>query len=134
MEEVIAWGEPEDVLAGDCDWGLTVNGRFKLSNGIDCPVFGHATGDKGGVEVWSEDALIRWNWDDPQIYKGIDESGDRIKQEVRYREHGWREPTHLVGAIRSFLAAVSGGGDELWISGHDLRQALEVAIASQVSA
>ena len=133
VEEVIGWAEPGNILESDCDAGLTVNGQFKLSNGIDCPVFGHATGGKGGVEVWSADSLIRWNMDDPQIYKGLDKNGDRIKHEFRYREHGWRKPVHLVGAIRSFLAAVSNGG-ELWISGHDLRQALEVAIASQVSA
>ena len=70
VEEVIGWAEPEDILASDCDWGLTVNGRFKLSKGIDCPVFGHATRGNGGVEVWSEDALIRWSWDDPEVYRG----------------------------------------------------------------
>ena len=137
VEEVIGWAEPEDILASDCDWGLTVNGRFKLSNGTDCPVFGHATRGNGGVEVWSENVLIRWSGGGgaPEIYRGLDENGHRIKQEVRYRDHGWEHPhpPRLVGAIRSLLAAVANGS-ELWISGHDLRQALEVAIASQVSA
>ena len=133
VEEVIGWAEPADVLARDCDFGLRVNGRFKLSNGIDCPVFGHATEGTGGVEVWSADSLIRWDLPGPQIYKGFEKNGERIKKEVRYRENDWREPTYLTGAMRSFIAAVENGS-ELWISGYDLGQALEVAIASQVSA
>ena len=133
VEEVVGWAEPEDVLASDCDWGLFVNGRFKLSNGTDCLVFDHEGKGNNGIDVWSEDCLIRWGWGIPEIFRGFDGNGVRTRQEVRYGEHGWAEPTHLMGSIRSFLAAVESGS-ELWISGHDLRQALEVAIAAQVSA
>ena len=133
VEEVVAWAEPEDILASDCDWDLMVNGRFKLSNGTDCLVFDHESKGNDGVDVWSEDCLIRWSWGNPEIYRGYNANGARTRQEVRYSEHGWTGSTHLVGAVRSFLAAVESGS-ELWISGHDLRQALEVAIAAQVSA
>ena len=37
VTEVIAWGKPEDALSGNTDLGLTMNGLFGLSNGIDCP-------------------------------------------------------------------------------------------------
>jgi hypothetical protein len=40
---------------------------------------------------------------------------------------------YLVGSIRSFIEAVRGGS-ELWISGQDLRQALEIALACKLSA
>ena len=133
VEEVIAWAEPEDVLQSDCDWGLTVDARFKMSGGLDCPVYGKPTEGTALVEVWSEDSLIKAGWDAPEIYQGFDEHGRRMKQEVQFTDYGWTETTHLWGAIRSLLNAVRTGS-ELWISGHDLRQALEVAIASQVSA
>ena len=134
VEEVISWGSPEDVLAGDCDWGLTVNGRFKLSNGIDCPVFGKAI-ERGMVDVWNEDTLLRMAWGPPEIYRGYDENGARIKTDPRYTPNDWGENRSLVGSIRAFLTAVETGDESrLWISGHDLRQALEVAIASHQSA
>ena len=140
VEEVIAWGAPEDVLAGDCDWGLTINGRFKLSNGIDCSVFGQSI--ERGVDVWSEDTLVRMAFTKsalpygaPEIYKGFDRNGARIKTDPQYTQYDWPDPKHLVGSIRAFLSAVETGDEsQLWISGHDLRQALEVAIASHQSA
>ena len=145
VEEVIGWGTPDDtssetlmrhasVLAGDCDWGLTVNGRFKLSNGIDCPVFGK-TFERGCVDVWNGETLIRMAWDPPEIYSGFDDNGVRIKTDPQYTRYDWPDPRHLTGSIRSFLSAVETGDESrLWISGHDLRQALEVAIASHQSA
>jgi predicted dehydrogenase len=134
VEEVISWGAPEDILAGDCDWGLTVNGRFKLSNGIDCPVFGKSI-ERGMVDVWNDETLVRMAWGPPEIYTGVDENGARIKTDPQYTKYDWGENRHLRGAIRALLAAVETGDESrLWISGHDLRQALEVAIASHQSA
>ena len=134
VEEVIAWGTPQDVLAGDCDWGLTINGRFKLSNGIDCPVFGESI-ERGMVDVWSKDTLVRMAWGPPEIYRGVDENGARIKTDPQYTPCDWTENRHLLGSVHSFLSAVETGDEsKLWISGHDLRQALEVAIASHQSA
>jgi predicted dehydrogenase len=131
--EVIAWAEPKDVLEGDCDAGLTVNGLFKLSSGLHCPAFGHGTEGAGLVQVWTADSSIRAGFEPPEISQGFDERGYRRKLDIQYSPHGWGKRAHLHGAIRSFLDAVRTGS-ELWISGHDLRQALEVAIASHVSA
>ena len=134
VEEVVAWGMPADILAGDCDWNLTMNGRFKLSNGMDCPVFGKAL-DRGMVDVWNDEVLVRMAWGPPEIYKGFDLAGNRIKQDVKYSQYKWSKPRHLVGSIRAFVSAVQENDDSLlWISGHDLRQSLEVAIASHQSA
>jgi predicted dehydrogenase len=83
--------------------------------------------------VWSEDALIRWNWDPPEVYRGFDNQGQRIRVDTAYTPYEWDQFGYLTGSIRSFLATVETGS-ELAISGHDLRQALEVAIATRESA
>ena len=53
--------------------------------------------------------------------------------ELDFTPHGYPDPAHLWGSIHSLLRALETG-EELWISGRDLRQALEVAIASHQSA
>ena len=132
VDQVIAWGTPEEALASDSDEGLIVHGRFHLTSGIECPVFGPAT-PYTGVDVWSEEALIRWDWGPPEIFHRYDAKGARIRVDPGYAPYRWSEFGYLTGTIRSFLAAVKNGSD-LWISGHDLRQALEVAIAAKLSA
>ena len=67
VSEVITWGKPQEVLEGDGDSGLIVNGMFKMSDGMEVPVFGEET-PYGGVDIWTEDTLIRWNWAPPEIY------------------------------------------------------------------
>lgn len=133
VDEVIAWGAPAEALDGETDQGLTIHGRFHLTSGIDCPVFGTAT-PCGGVDVWSADALVRWDWDPPEIYQGFDPHGNRRRLDPAYAPYPWSEFGYLTGSIRSFIAAVETTGSEPWISGHDLRQALEVAIAARLSA
>lgn len=132
VEEVIAWGMPPEALATDCDQGLIINGRFHLTSGLECTVFGART-PYGGADVWSEEALIRWDWNPPEIYRGYDANGARVRIDAGYQPYPWSEFSYLTGSIRSFLAAVETGS-ELWISGNDLRQALEVAIAAKLSA
>ncbi|MBM3276540.1 MAG: Gfo/Idh/MocA family oxidoreductase [Candidatus Handelsmanbacteria bacterium] len=133
VEEVLAWGAPLETLAQDSDTGLIINGQFRLSNGLECQVFGSATPYRG-VEVWThQGALVRWDWGPPQLFSGYDPAGNRQPLDARYAPYPWSEFSYLTGSIRSFLAALRGEG-EPWISGHDLRQALEVAIACQQSA
>ena len=69
----------------------------------------------------------------PEISKGYNEHGKRIHIDPEYTAYPWNEFGYLTGSIRSFIAAVEGEG-EPWITGHDLRQALEVAIAAKHSA
>ena len=132
VEEVIAWCTPPEALENDNDTALVINGRFRMTNGLECSVFGMETPLRG-VDVWSEEALVRWNWAPPEIYQGIDERGARLRIESNFAPYDWSEFYYLTGSIRSFLAAVETGS-ELAISGHDLRQALEVAIAAKQSA
>jgi len=132
VDEVMAWGTPEEALSGDTDEGLIIHGHFHLTSGIECAVFGTATPQRG-VDVWSQDALIRWDWAPPEIFQGYDANGVRIRIDPKYEPYPWSEFSYLTGSIRSFLAAVETESD-LWISGHDLRQALEVAIAAKLSA
>lgn len=131
VAEVIAWAQPQDLLEAECDDGLIVNGRFIMTNGLCVPVFGEAT-PYNGVDVWTEDTLIRWNWAPPEIYRTGDR-GRRIKLDRPYTPCEYPQYTYLGTSIRSFLDAVRTGS-ELWISGHDLRQALEAAIAAKYSA
>ncbi len=133
VEEVTAWAEPVDQLESDCDWQVAFNAYFELSNGLYCPVFDKATEEAALVEILTADARIKTGWKTPEIYQGVDARGHRIKQEVEFTKHGYPDTEHLWGAIHSLLRTVETGS-ELWISGHDLRQALEVAIASHESA
>ena len=131
--EVTAWAEPLERLEIDCDWEVAFNAHFKRSNGLHCPVFDIETEEAAVVEITTADARIKAGWKTPEIYQGVDDRGRRIKQEVEFTKHGYPDPAHLWGAIHSLLRTVETGS-ELWISGHDLRQALEVAIASHESA
>ena len=133
IEEVVAWGWPPEALLTGSDTGLTIGSIFKLSNGLCCPGFSDVPKEAGGVSVWSEEALVNWNWGPPQIYEGFDDKGARIRLQVEYEPYEWNQFGYLTGSIRSFLAAFETGS-ELWISGHDQRQALEVAIAARESA
>ena len=136
VREVVAWGTPVEALEDDTDEGITVNGLFSLSNGIECPVFGMATpyvGFDGGVHVWSDHALIRAeSWARPEVFVGFDNKGARVRADMPW-EPGEDHAGAMDGLLRSLLAALTTGS-ELWVSGHDLRQALEVAIAAKRSA
>ncbi len=132
VTEVMAWGEPEEALQGNSDAGLIINGHFRLSNGLICPVFGEPTPGRG-VAVWTDDALVHWDWGPPAIYQGFDEIGARLKVERPYTPVQYPRFSYMATSIMSFLDVVENGG-ELYISGRDLRQALEVAIAAKHSA
>ena len=132
VEEVIAWGSPAEALDAETDEGLIINGRFRLTNRLECSVFGTPTSCRG-VEVWTDECLVRWDWNPPEIFKGYDQHGTRVRMDPNYTPYPWREFSYLTGSIRSFLAAVEGNGHP-WITGADLRQALEVAIAAKLSA
>jgi predicted dehydrogenase len=142
VEEVMAWGGPPEALAKETDDGLNIYGRFRLSRGLECQVFGTKT-PYGGVDAWTDRALVRWDWGAPQIFQGTNARGARTAIDPKYSAFGWSHiltkaglrpsDDYLVASIRSFVDAVRTGS-ELWISGHDLRQALEVAIACKLSA
>ena len=53
-------------------------GYFRLTTGLTCPVFGLKT-PYGGVDVWTEKALVRGDWGAPQIYSGADAKGARLR-------------------------------------------------------
>ncbi len=136
IEEVMAWAAPEggmaeDMLTPDRDVGWIFSGRFRLGNGMECPVLGNA---QGGVEVWSEDSLVRWDWEPPEIFKGFGPDGARRRIDPGYESQPYNEfVSSSIGAARSFVKAVETGS-EPWVTGHDMRQALEVAIACVRSA
>ena len=132
VEEVVAWGEPRELLASDSDEGQKYHGLFRMSNGIQCPLY-WTDELKCTVDVWTESALICAHNGEPTLFNGFDARGHRLRLEQDYPPYQWSEFGYLTGSIRSFLAAIETGS-ELRISGHDLRQALEVAIATKVSA
>ena len=137
IDEVMAWsmtvgGMSPHLLPTNGDAGLVINGIFRLSNGMDCPVYGREFPNEG-VDVWSEDSLVRWRFDKPEVFKGYDSNGARKRVDPNYEPYQWSEFRYLTGSIRSFLAALETGSDP-WITGRDLRAALEVAIACKLSA
>jgi predicted dehydrogenase len=133
VSEVIAWAQPQELLEGDSDDDLIVSGMFTMSNGVPVSVFGNKT-PTGGVTVWSPDSLIHWEHIEPPIiYQGTDATGARIRVDRAYTPFAWPQYGYLANSILSFISAVEHG-TEMVISGHDLRQALEVAIAAKHSA
>ena len=137
VDEVTAWSMPvagmsPHQLPTDGDAGLLINGIFRLSNGLECPVFGREYPDEG-VDVWSKDALVKWRFGKPEIFKGYDSNGARKPFDPNFEPYEWSEFGYLTGSIRSFLTAIETGS-EPWITGRDLRAALEVAIAAKHSA
>lgn len=133
ITEVIAWGKPQEALESDEDSGLVINGRFKMSTGIETTVFGEQTPHRG-VDVWSDDSLLRWDWGDVMdIYQGFDDTGARVRSGREFTPFAWPRFGYLASSILSFISAVENG-TEMAISGHDLRQSLEVAIAAKYSA
>ena len=133
ITEVIAWGKPQEALEADEDTGLIINGRFTMSTGIETAVFGEPTPHRG-VDVWTEDSLLRWDWgDEMAIYQGFDNNGTRMKSDRAFTPFAWPEYSYLASSILSFISAVENG-TEMAISAHDLRQSLEAAIAAKYSA
>ena len=132
ITQVIAWGTPPEARARDDDEGLIINGQFLLSNGLVCPVFGRPTPCRG-VEVWTDNALVRWDWGPPEVFQGRDAQGVRTQRDRPYTPLAYPRFSYLGTSVLSFLDVVRNGG-ALYISGHDLRQSLEVAIAAKYSA
>jgi len=133
VAEVVAWGQPAHKLAEEeDDAGLAIHARFTMSNGLAVPVFADET-PHSGIDLWTDTALIRWEWDATRIYAGSDAAGRRVPLQRSFTPVEYPRFSYLGTSIGSFLDAVRTGS-ELWISGHDLRQALEVAIAAKRSA
>ena len=147
IEEVVAWGThrdapywSEEVVARNSDEGLITNARFRLSNGLECTVFGAPSPlpDEGrpphrGTDVWSQDSMVRTRWaNPPEAYKGFDANGVRVRDERPLTPFEWGQFVHVGGTTRSLLARLETGS-KLWVSGHDMRQSLEVAIAARLS-
>ena len=148
VEEVICWGQPESNIYTDDDEMLS-NGIFTMDNGIRVPFYGTSIDNsakttirkyddvkkvhKLGIDVWTENSLIRWFWDAVEIYKGFDQNGKRILTNPTFTPWEWQQFEYMTSSIRSLIKAVETGS-ELAVSGHDLRQALEVAIAMKISA
>ena len=71
----------------------------------------------------------------PQVFSGVDADGNRLEIDGKFGDYKWKEHYYLTGSSRSLLRAVAtGDASELWVSGHDMRQALEVAVACDLSA
>ena len=132
VEEVVAWATPADLLDSGSDDGLMFNGCFRMTTGVECAVYSEPNPYQG-ADVWTADSLVRWNWGAPELYKGFDDNGARKRLQHDYAPYEWSQFGYLTSSIRSFIAAVERGS-ELAVSGHDLRQALEVAIAARESA
>jgi predicted dehydrogenase len=132
VEEVVAWATPEELLGSGNDDGLRVNGRFRMTTGVECSVFSEPNPYQG-ADVWTDDSLVRWNWGPPELYRGFEGDGTRKRLYHEYAPYDWNQSGYLTGSIRSFIAEIETRS-ELAVSGHDLRQTLEVAIAARESA
>ena len=132
IESVTTWGSPVEALRDDVDGQLSIHGTWRLTDGVQCAVFGRLTG-ANGVDVWNEDAMVRWPWGPPEIFVGHDATGARTAVDPNFAPYEHREFTYMTGSVRSLLRAIETGSRP-WITAEDLRRALEVAIASRQSA
>ena len=148
IDQIIAWGKPKSYVFNNSSV-MHSNGIFTMVNGIQVPFFQDNIIDvykekyrkdkstlnrtKMGLDIWSNDSLIRWFWEDIDIYKGFDNLGRRKPYIPKYKDWQWKEFNYLTGSTRSLINAVRTGS-KLAISGHDLRQAIEVAIGIKLSA
>ena len=105
--------------------------------------------EHAGVRVWtSQDVLVYSPGPEcqqpPQLFKGFDAEGAWLPFEPEWQpnpfasvgisDSAYLEMDQLGGSIRSMLNALENPGATLAVSGHDLRQALEVSTAAHHSA
>ena len=77
--------------------------------------------------------MVCWTWDAPRMFVGFTEDGSRIEIDPGYQPYEYSEFGYLTGALRSMICALKTRS-ELAISGYDLCQAVEIAIALKESA
>lgn len=135
ITEVRAWGEPQEALAGPTDEGLNISGQFVLSNDLICPIFSGPTPNTG-VDVWTDDTLVRWDWAPPQILR-LGDDGAAHAVQTDWQPPADPEAGYLGTSARSFFDVVRRGVDhqgDLLVSARDLRSSLEAAIGARHSA
>ena len=156
VDELIAWGSPAEKIEDSADdHGLSINARFRMSSGLECQVFGsESKAPHFGVEVWTEDALVRWDrHGNPltQIFRGFDARGARKEVEPNYAPWSWAkiardmephlaslgmlksEKYYVLSPVTCIIDAVTRGIPPR-IDGETQRHALEIAIACKRSA
>ena len=137
-------------------------GQFTMRDGLVVPFFPPTNHDSGeervdscGIDIWTEDHRISWDWGTPRIWKKTAEGQPPTYTELQpaFRPHG----SYLESSSRSMLdaldalvannnheqalsatdhaaAAQAAAEASLYVSARDLRQALEAAIAINLSA
>ena len=114
-------------------------GQFTMEDGLVVPFFpptdhddGEERRDSCGVDVWTAGYQISWDWAPPRI---LQREGNRfVEIDPGYAPLEYPDGGYLATSSRSMIRALEGSEDPLFISGHDMRQALEVAIAVSLSA
>lgn len=156
VAEITAWGSPSEKLAdSETDHGLSINGRMRLTSGLECQLFGTESQPPHlGVEVWTEDALLRWDRHGSpmtQVFRGLDDSGARQEINPNYAEWPWlktgreleplltslgmkgTERFNVLAPVTDFIDSVRDGVTPR-ITGETQRHALEICIACKRSA
>lgn len=131
VDEVVAWGGPPEALRSDSDEGLAITGKFHLTNGLECLVLGSDI--PNSVDLWTDDVFIHTHNSDVELSRRFDINGARVKIDSKFDQFEWSQFKYLTGSIRSFIEAIKMSVRPR-VTGHDLRQTLEVAIASKMSA
>ena len=133
VSSVWVWGTPQSRLGESNDVGLSIDGSFAMDNGIPVQVHAHFN-DSTVIDIWgSNDTVARWNARVPRFCRGFDARGRRKEWPHTYRKYDWGRFWYMGATLRSVLKALETGSRPS-VTGHDLRQSLEVAIASKLSA
>ena len=135
VAEVVAWGKPAHKLAPKTrttpGWPSTP--ALPWPDGLSVPVFADET-PHSGVDLWTDAALIRWEWDATTIYAGSDAAGRRIPLQrpftpVEYPPVFLSRDLHRLLSGRGYAPAASSGSRATICA-----RRLEVAIAAKRSA
>jgi hypothetical protein len=137
---------------------VQVSAQFRMASGLFVPVFGapnictvNLETDKlttAGVRVWTDSGVLVYSrgfeCGPPEIYRGVDSQGKRILVDAAFTAPDYAAGgagdaagalpwSHLTHSCRTVIDHLRTGAP-LAVSGHDIRQGLEVSTAAYQSA
>ena len=132
VEWVEGWTDPPEAALTDED--CNAYGRLGLTGGLICdvPSAAEAASARESIYLEGDSGLIRLTRKGPTLIQGTGTSAHPVFPDF-LEEQTTEVSDHFVQIVSSFCRRFDQGG-EAECSGHDYRQALEIAIALKLSA
>lgn len=150
----VDWDQSDHSTKSPFEQHVMYNAFMEMDSGLTVAAFGLSAFDPSpnaiygaldrpiakGVHVWTDSTLIKWEGAEIEVWAGGGADGGRRVLQPQtfppFPEHPASLGPELIyqsGSIRSMLAAI-GTARTPFVTGHDIRQALEVATAVHQSA